>query len=61
MFTVEERIRVRDRLLEMAKSDTRIVRAAFVGARSGQGDRWSDLDITFGVADDANVTDILSD
>lgn len=61
MFTVEERGRVRDRLLEIGRSDHRIVSAALVGASSGDGDRWSDLDITFGVADEASNADVLSD
>ena len=51
VFTVEERNRIRDRILEMAKSDERVVAGAVVGSlATGEGDRWSDLDLTFGVS-----------
>jgi hypothetical protein len=62
VFSVEERTRVRERLLRMAQADDRIVAAAEIGAlaRDG-GDRWSDLDLTFGVADGARVEAVLAD
>ena len=50
VFTVDERNRIRDRILEIANSDERIVAGAVVGSlATGEGDRWSDLDLTFGV------------
>jgi hypothetical protein len=62
VFTVEERGRVRERLLEMADEDPRIVAGAEIGALAqGGGDRWSDLDLTFGVAAGARVDDVLAD
>ena len=62
MFTVEDRERVYERVLEMAKQDPRIMAGAVVGSLAlSQGDRWSDLDLTFGVADDAKVDDVLTD
>ena len=62
MFTVEERDRVHDRLVEMAREDPRVVAAAVVGSRAvGPGDRWSDLDLTFGLAEGASVGGVLSD
>jgi hypothetical protein len=61
MFTVEERSRVRERLLEMARADARIVAGAEVGAGAIGGDRWSDLDLTFGVADGTAVETVLAD
>jgi hypothetical protein len=62
VFTIEERDRVRDRLLEMAHADRRIVGAAEIGALAhGDGDRWSDLDLTFGVADGTGVDPVLAD
>ena len=61
MFTVEERDRVRNRLLEMAHADARIVAGAEIGALAHGGDRWSDLDLTFGVACGAKVDDVLAD
>jgi hypothetical protein len=62
LFTVEERGRVRDRLVEMARADDRIVAGAEIGALAkGAGDRWSDLDLTFGLADGASVEEVLAD
>jgi len=62
MFTVEDRRQVRERLLERARNDTRVVAGAEIGATAGGGgDRWSDVDLTFGVADDSNVADVLAD
>src|SRR5437773_10378311 len=62
MFTVEERDRVRNRLVQMSHADPRLVAGALVGSTAGgQGDRWSDLDLTFGLADGAAVDDVLAD
>jgi hypothetical protein len=62
VFAVEERDVVRDRLLEMAKVDGRVVGAAVVGSLSvGSGDRWSDLDLTFAVSDEVEVDQVLTD
>jgi hypothetical protein len=62
MFSVQERDRVRDRVLEMAASDARVVAGAVVGSLArDEGDRWSDLDLTFAVADGASVFDVLDD
>lgn len=60
MFSVEDRDRVRDHVLRMAEADRRVVAAAVVGGLAdGPGDRWSDLDLTFGVDDTASVDDVL--
>lgn len=62
MFTTAERDRVRDHLLEVAHTDDRIVAAAVVGSLAlGPGDRWSDLDLTFGIADDVTLADVMDD
>jgi hypothetical protein len=61
MFTVEEREYVRERLLEMAHADSRIVSGAEIGALARGGDRWSDLDLTFGVSDGAGLDAVLAD
>jgi hypothetical protein len=62
VFTVEERDRVRDRLLQIAQADARIVAGAEIGALAqGGGDRWSDLDLTFGLANGASADTVLSD
>jgi hypothetical protein len=62
MFTVEERDRVRDRLVEMGNTDRRLVAGALIGSTTvGGGDRWSDLDLTFGLAENATLVDVLDD
>jgi hypothetical protein len=59
MFTVEERERLRQDLIDMARADARIVAGAEVGSLTQTtGDRWSDLDLTFGVSGD-DIDDVL--
>ena len=62
MFTVEERDALRERVLRHAKEDDRIVAGAVVGSLAvDQGDRFSDLDLTFGIADRTPIVDVLDD
>jgi hypothetical protein len=62
MFSVSDRDRIRDYVLELAASDVRVVSGAAVGSLAlGGGDRWSDLDLTFGVADEFSIFDVLED
>lgn len=64
LFTVEDRNRVRDRVLGLAASDPRVVAGAVVGSLAldmHEGDRWSDLDLTFAVVDGMPVLDVLDD
>jgi predicted nucleotidyltransferase len=62
VFAVEDRDVARDRLLEMAEADERVVGAAVVGSLSeGSGDQWSDLDLTFAVSDEVEVDQVLTD
>lgn len=62
MFTLEERDRVREHVIDLARRDARIVTAALVGSLAGDGgDQWSDVDLTFAVADDASITEILDE
>jgi predicted nucleotidyltransferase len=62
VFSVQDRERVRDHVLQMASSDTRVVAGAVVGSLArDEGDRWSDLDLTFAVADGVPVADVLED
>jgi hypothetical protein len=62
VFTVQERDRLRDHVLELAHNDSRAVAGAEVGSLAlGEGDRWSDLDLTFGVSDGVALTDVLDD
>src|SRR5258708_9297612 len=62
VFTVEDRRRVRAGLLAKARNDRRVVAGAEVGSTAvGGGDRWSDLDLTLGVADGIDIGDVLED
>jgi hypothetical protein len=62
VFTTEQRDALRDRVLRLAEDDERVVAGAAVGSLAlGGGDRFSDLDLTFGVADDVPVTVVLAD
>jgi predicted nucleotidyltransferase len=62
MFEADERDRARAFVLDKARSDERIVAAAIIGSFArGTADHWSDLDLTFAVADDASVSDVLAD
>jgi hypothetical protein len=62
VFTVEQRDALRERVLALAEQDRRIVAGAAVGSLAvGTGDRFSDLDLTFAVADDVPVADVLED
>src|SRR6266545_600476 len=62
MFSVSDRNRIRDRVLELAASDVRVVAGAVVGSLAhNAGDRWSDLDLTFAVADNMPLLEVLAD
>jgi hypothetical protein len=62
MFSVSDRDHIRDRVLQLAASDARVVAGAVVGSLAlNEGDRWSDLDLTFAVADNLSILDVLED
>jgi hypothetical protein len=62
LFTVEQRDRVRTALIDMARADERIIAGAEVGSMTQTtGDRWSDLDLTLGVAPAHTVDEVLRD
>ncbi|HKG55518.1 MAG TPA: hypothetical protein VKB04_14745, partial [Anaerolineales bacterium] len=62
MFSVSDRDRIHDYVLQLAASDARVVAGAAVGSLAlGGGDRWSDLDLTFAVADNVPVPEVLED
>ena len=62
MFTVEQRDALRERLLRLAEDDERVVAGAAVGSLAVDGgDRFSDLDLTFGIADHMPVADVRDD
>jgi hypothetical protein len=62
VFTIEQRDALRDRVLRLAEQDERVVAGAVVGSLAlGGGDRFSDLDLTFAVADHGSVVEVLDD
>jgi hypothetical protein len=62
VFTVEQRDALREHLLQLAEEDERVVAGAAVGSLAvDAGDRFSDLDLTFGVADHVPVAEVLDD
>ena len=62
MFNIKDREHVRERVLDLAKEDARVVAGAVVGSLAlSEGDRWSDLDLTFAVADNVPIMEVLED
>lgn len=50
MFTAGERYRIGDGLLARAEADGTVTGAAFTGSHAtGDGDRWSDIDLVLAV------------
>jgi hypothetical protein len=62
VFTIEQRDALRKRLLRLAEDDERVVGGAAVGSLAVDGgDRFSDLDLTFGIADGVPLAEVLDD
>jgi hypothetical protein len=62
MFTTEQRDYVRHRVLELAKADQRVIGGAFTGSMAfSSGDRWSDIDVAFGISNGNSLETILQD
>src|SRR5215211_1769706 len=62
MFTVNDRQALRLALIEAARVDPRISGAAITGSASvGKEDRWSDVDLAFGVHEGSEVATTLAD
>jgi hypothetical protein len=62
VFTVGQRNALRKYVLELAEKDERVVAGAAVGSlAAGTGDRFSDLDLTFGIVDHVPTADVLDD
>jgi hypothetical protein len=62
VFTGDQRDAVREQLLELAGTDPRITGAAVTGsAADGREDRWSDVDLFFGVDDQVTLAAVVSD
>ena len=61
-FSPEQRDRIRDLVLDRARHDDRITGGAIVGSfATGAADRWSDLDLAFGLAEDVAPGAVLDD
>jgi predicted nucleotidyltransferase len=59
MFTARERDSIRALLLERARADDRITGAAITGSTAQDAhDRWSDIDLFFGVAEGTEPKDV---
>jgi len=62
VFTVEQRDALREHVLQLAEKDERVVAGAAVGSLAvNGGDRFSDLDLTFGIADHVPAAEVLDD
>jgi len=62
VYTIDERERLREKIVETARADPRISGGAITGSAAvGASDRWSDLDLAFGIADRAQMRETLSD
>jgi hypothetical protein len=62
VFTVEQRDALLERVLGLGREDERVVAGAVVGSLAVEGgDRFSDVDLTFGVAGEDQVADVLDD
>jgi hypothetical protein len=62
VYTPEQRAAVRDGLLERAREDDRVSGAALTGSAAlGKEDRWSDVDVFLGIAESADVDEVVAD
>jgi hypothetical protein len=62
LFTVEQRDAPRARILALADEDERVVAGAAVGSLAvGRVDRFSDVDLSFAIADGVSVGHVLDD
>ena len=62
MDPIQQRARLRSGLLEYAARDQRISGAAVTGSAAAEReDRWSDIDLAFGVRDAAELPNVMTD
>jgi len=62
VFTPDQRENVRSRLLDRARDDPRVMGAAVTGSASHDAeDRWSDIDLFFGIEDGIALETALDD
>jgi hypothetical protein len=60
VFSDQQRDALRERVLRLAEDDERVVAGAVVGSFAvDRGDRFSDLDLTFAIADHVPVSHVL--
>jgi 8-oxo-dGTP pyrophosphatase MutT (NUDIX family) len=62
VFSPDDRARIRERVLTLARDDRRITGGAITGSASVDAeDRWSDIDLSFGVVDDVDPEAVLTE
>ena len=62
MFTTETRDHVRQRIIELARSDSRVTVGALTGSMAFEaGDSWSDIDVAFGIVNGITPETVLDD
>jgi hypothetical protein len=62
VFTVKDRDRLRRVLISAAEADARITGVALTGSAAlGKEDRWSDIDLAFGIAADVPLGHVMED
>jgi hypothetical protein len=62
MFTPEDRARIHEHVMAIAHRDDRVVAGAVVGSLAlDEGDRYSDIDLSFAVRDDVPISGVLAD
>ena len=62
MFTTDFRDQVRDHVVGLAEADDRVTAGAVVGSLAlSDGDRWSDLDLTFAVVNSVPIRVVLEE
>ncbi len=62
MFTTKQRDALRERVLTLAEGDERVVAGAVVGSLAvDAADRFSDVDLTFGISHHVHLIDVLDD
>lgn len=61
-YSSDERDRIRADLIAAAREDERITGAALTGSASqGREDRWSDIDLAFGVREPSEIEPVVAD
>jgi hypothetical protein len=62
LYTAADRERVREALIGRARNDDRITGVAVTGsAAAGREDRWSDIDLAFGVREDVDIKAVIQE